>query len=192
MPASRERIATSRRHTRTTMRAREELVGGARAGDRDAFAELVAQEAQGAYRVAFGILGTATEAEDATQDALIRAWRDLPTLRDTSRWGAWFRRLVVHAALDRGRRNRRRPEIGLDSVEAPASRDTIDHVADDVTILAAVARLPVDDRAIVVLRFHADLPLPEVAHALGIPLGTAKSRLHRALARLRRELGDDA
>jgi RNA polymerase sigma factor (sigma-70 family) len=172
------------------MPAREELVIAARSGDRQAFASLVESESPAAYRLLLVILRSEADAQDALQDAFIRAWRDLPSLRDPARWSAWFRRLLVRAALDRGRRERSTREVMARLVPSNPTPDPAAAVADRDEILRVVGRLPAEDRALLVLRFGADLELPDVAAALGIPLGTAKSRLHRLLARLRIELGE--
>lgn len=164
-------------------------------GDRHAFATLVEIESMMAYRVAYGILGSHADAEDATQDAFVRAWRDLPALRDPARWSAWLRRLVVRSAIDRARRTRRQATVRLDPAAAgafdPVGPDEIAPVAAQDELLRALAGLSPDDRAVIALRFAADLEVPDVAAALGIPLGTAKSRLHRALARLRAVMDAD-
>ena len=167
----------------------EEIVTAARRGSRPAFETIVEMETTTAYRLAFAILGSHADAEDAAQDAFVRAWRDLPTLRDPGRWPAWFRRLVVRSALDLAKRRRRRAEITLDPAAQgafdPPGPDAIGPAASRHDLLQALARLSADDRALIALRFAADLEVPDVAAALGIPLGTAKSRLHRAMARLR-------
>jgi RNA polymerase sigma-70 factor (ECF subfamily) len=177
------------------MAASRETVTAAARGDRRAFAELVESESTMAYRVAYGILGGHAEAEDAAQDAFIRAWRDLPTLRDPDRWSAWFRRLVVRSALDRAKGSRRRPTVPLDSIEGhdgePRGLDLLGPVAGHDALLRALAGLSPDDRAVIALRFGADLAVPDIATALGIPLGTAKARVSRAVARLRARMGDD-
>ncbi|HET7677990.1 MAG TPA: sigma-70 family RNA polymerase sigma factor [Candidatus Limnocylindrales bacterium] len=170
----------------------EELVIAARAGDRHAFAALVEREGPAAVRLARRILGSAADAEDAAQDAFIRAWRDLPRLRDAGRWPAWFRRLVVRAALDGARRSRRGPQIVSAEVGDPAAPDSTARLAERDRVLQALASLPVGERAVLVLRYGEDLEVPDVADALSIPLGTAKSRIHRALRRLRAQLGDES
>ncbi len=171
------------------------IVTAAGRGDLRAFAALVEMEATTAYRLAFAILGSHADAEDAAQDAFIRAWRDLPSLRDPGRWPAWFRRLVVRSALDQARRRRRRAEIRLDPADGgtfePHGPDAFGPVAFRDELLQALAGLSADDCAVIALRFGADLEVPDVAAALGIPLGTAKSRLHRAIARLRARLEPD-
>ncbi len=161
----------------------------ARSGDVQAFGELVEAESASTFRLCLVMLGSEADARDAAQEAFIRAWRDLPKLRDTRTWGAWLRRVTVRAALDQARRVRRLPEIrpGLPSVVPDpavrfAERDEMAH---------AFGRLSIDDRAVLALRFYADLEVPDVAAALGIPLGKANSRLSRALNRLRDVLAVD-
>jgi RNA polymerase sigma-70 factor, ECF subfamily len=139
------------------------------------------------YRLCRTILRSSTEAEDAAQDALIRAWRELPNLRDTKAWPAWLRAITVRTSIDMARRRRPsplgevRPAWGPDPSVEIASRDAIDR---------ALAELRPEDRAILALRYYVDLEVPDVAVALGLPLGTAKSRLNRAIGRLRASLGD--
>ena len=162
----------------------------ARAGDRQAFGALVEIEAPTSLRLAGAILHSASEAEDAVQDAFFRAWRDLPGLKDAERWTPWFRTLTVHAAIDRYRRTRRLREVGLDDAEPRPVADTSGASADRDHVRRAVQRLSVDDQAILILRFAEDLDVPTIASTLGIRLGTAKARLHRAIGRARVELGE--
>jgi RNA polymerase sigma-70 factor (ECF subfamily) len=162
----------------------------AQAGDREAFAALVDLETDRAHRLTYAVLRSAPDAEDALQDAFLRAWRDLPMLRDPDRWSAWFRRLVLTASLDRARRIRVRRLEPLGNGELQASSDVTPGLAEQEEVLQAIAQLRPEDRALIQLRYSLDLTLPDAAEALGIPLGTAKSRLHRALARLRHELGE--
>ena len=164
------------------------VVLAARSGDAGAFATLVHAETPSAYRLALSILRSPAEAEDAVQDAFLRAWRDIGSLRVPDRWPAWFRRLVVRAAIDKARRRNRVREIVLDAAgEEPGPVPALG-TEDRLELLSAYDRLSPDDRAILALRYFADLEMPDVAAALGIPLGTAKSRSHRALGRLRAQL----
>ena len=163
-----------------------EIVVRAGQGDHDAFAVLARSALGRLDAVARLILRDSDLAADAVQEALIRAWRDLPRLREPERFDAWLYRLTVNACMDASRRRRRRvveieltPLIDLpipDGTAAFADRDFLDR---------ALRRLQPDQRAILVLRFFLDLSLPEAAEILDIPLGTAKSRLHRSLAALR-------
>lgn len=162
----------------------------ARTGDREAFGALVGLETDRAHRLAYAVLRSAPDAEDALQEAFLRAWRDLPMLRDAERWSAWFRRIVVTASLDHARRIRVRRLEPIRVAERAATPDRTDGVVEDDEVLQAVARLRPEDRALIGLRYSVDMTLPDAAEALGSPLGTAKSRLHRALGRLRQELGE--
>src|SRR5262245_56728776 len=170
-----------------------ELVVRAQHGDREAFTDLAAAVLGRLDAVARLILRDPDLAKDAVQNALVRAWRDLPTLRDPDRFDAWIRRLVVRACLDEARGQRRRPmtativEIGL-----PIVPDASSAIADQDQLERAFRRLRPDDRAILVLRHYLDLSVPDIAEALRMPLGTAKSRLHRAMDELRASLEADA
>jgi RNA polymerase sigma factor (sigma-70 family) len=170
------------------MANRHDLVIAAKAGDGDAFMDLVQLETPDAYRLSLTILRHAFDAEDALQDAFVRAWRQLPGLRDVEQWQAWFRRITVNAALDTGRRRRALRFVPLGFHEPPPAADGSAGLADRDEVGRAMGHLDANDRALLALRFGQDLELPDVAAALGIPLGTAKSRLHRALGRLRKEL----
>ena len=162
----------------------------ARAGDRQAFAALVELEAPVALRLAGSILHSDNEAQDAVQDAFVRAWHDLPGLRVTDSWTAWFRTITVRAAIDQHRRRRRLHEVDLEVHDAPAISDASEATAGRDHIRQALQTLSVDDRTILILRFAEDLEVPVIATTLGIRLGTAKARLHRATMRLRVALDD--
>lgn len=173
------------------MKQLEELVRDATAGDRDAFACLLEGEVEPAYRVALAIVRSPEDAREVVQEAAIRAWQRLPELRSARSWPGWFRRIAVRTALDETRRARRSCEIRLvDEAQGGVADPTF--LADEqVDLLEALGRLSPDDRAVIALRFGADLTVPDAAAALGIPLGTAKARLHRALGRLGTELNED-
>ena len=166
--------------------AQRELVERARRGDHDAFAELAGAAITRLDAVARLILRDRELARDAVQDTLVRAWRDLPGLRDPDRFDAWLHRLTVNACLDLTRRRRRRvTEVEIDPIREFGIADETDVLALRDQLDRAMARLEPEQRAVVVLRYWMDLPLPEAAATLGIPLGTAKSRLHRAIAAMR-------
>jgi RNA polymerase sigma factor (sigma-70 family) len=165
----------------------DSVVFRARAGDQAAFSELVEAYGPATYRLCCAILRSGSDAEDAAQEAFIRAWRELPTLRDVGAWPAWLRRISVHVALDASRRNRLRA-VTLRITSPSSALDLTSVVTDRQELEEAFARLSVADRTILVLRYYLDLEVPDAALALGIPLGTAKSRLHRALARLRADM----
>jgi len=159
-----------------------ELVRRAQRGDHDAFAGLVDPALARLDAAARLILRDAELARDAVQEALIRAWRDLPGLRDPDRFEAWLHRLTVNACLDLARRRQRRPiEVELNPIDSPSTSDHSGALADRELVNAALLRLDPGHRAVVAMHYLLDMPLPEVAAALHIPTGTAKSRLHYAL-----------
>ena len=166
-----------------------ELVEQAMHGNHHAFAELATAAIGRLYGTAGLILRNHAQADDAVQNALIRAWRDLPRLRDPDRFDAWLRRLLVHACSDELRRSgRHRSEIVLDNLDALAFADGAVALADRDQLERGFARLTDDYRTVIALRFYLDLPLADVAHALNVPIGTVKSRLNRALQALHAEL----
>jgi RNA polymerase sigma factor (sigma-70 family) len=166
------------------------LVERARQGDHDAFAELArgaVTRLDGAARL---ILRDPELARDAVQEALIRAWRDLPGLRDPERFDAWLHRLTVNACLDQVRRRRRRPiEVELSPIDMPTPSDLAGSLADRDLVDSAMRRLDERDRAVIVLHYFLGMPLREVAASLQIPIGTVKTRLHRALEAMRADVG---
>ena len=164
----------------------QRLVEQARGGDHDAFAVLAGDAIAQLDAAARLILRDPELARDAVQDAFIRAWRDLPGLRDLDRFDAWMYRLTVNACFDLLRRRRRRAvEVELTPLIMPGVADISSLVADRDLLDRALKVLEPEWRAIVVLYYYVGLPLPEVAETVGIPLGTAKSRLHRSLSVLR-------
>jgi RNA polymerase sigma-70 factor (ECF subfamily) len=169
------------------------LVEAAASGDSDAFAALASSRVDRLYATAVLMLRDHSGAEDAVQEALVRAWRDLPTLRDRERFDAWLRRLLVRACYDEARRKRRhRGNVTLLPGYEPTRPDESAALADREEIHAALARLSTDHRAIVVHHYYLGLSLAELAHALDIPLGTVKSRLHHARIALRDGLARSA
>lgn len=168
-----------------------ELVDRARHGDREAFGVLAAGAVDRLYAIARLVLRDSGLAEDATQDALVHAWRDLPKLRDPDHFDAWLRRILVRSCSDIGRRRRRwRTEISLVAIE-PTEPDSVASVADRDQIERGLRRLNEDQRTILVLNFYVGLSPTEAAAALEIPVGTAKSRLHYAIDALRAALAAD-
>jgi len=170
-----------------------DAVERARVGDREAFDRVAMQIVDRLYRVARLILRDTEQAEDAVQETLVRAWRDLPTLRSPARFDAWLHRLLYRACIDEARRLRRhRFDVDLTPIDHPDLDDATAVMADRDQLERGFSRLEPEARALIVLHHYLDLPLPEVAIALGIPLGTAKSRLHRALQSMRAALDADA
>jgi RNA polymerase sigma-70 factor (ECF subfamily) len=155
------------------------------------FLRLADREIGRGYRTAGYVLGNAAEAEEATQDAIMRAWQAWATMRDPERFGPWFERILVNACLDRVRRRHgvrlvdleHVPELrGADPFAAGLARDEIGRALDG---------LPAEQRAVVVLRFWRDLSLEDIADRLELPLGTVKSRLHYAMRAMRSTLERD-
>ena len=168
------------------------LVERAGRGDHDAFAELARGAVTRLDQAARLVLRDPELARDAVQEALIRAWRDLPRLRDPDRFDAWLYRLTINACLDQTRRRRRRPiEVELTPIDMPAASDMSGALADRDLVDAAMQRLDDAGRAIVVLHYFLGLPLTDVAATLDVPLGTVKSRLHRALGEMRIAMGTE-
>ena len=162
------------------------LVERARRGDHEAFAELLDVRLARLDAAARLILRDAELARDAVQEAMIRAWRDLPGLRDPDRFDAWLQRLLANACLDLVRRRKRRViEVELTPIDAPSGHDFAGRLADRQMLEDALGGLAPGHRAVVALHYLLGMPLSEVATSLGIPHGTAKSRLHYALAAMR-------
>ena len=171
-----------------------DLVERARRGDHDAFAELAAAAISRLDATAWLMLRDHERAMDAVQNALLRAWRDLPALRDPDRFDAWLNRLLANACIDLLRRDRRhRLDVVLtDTSPTPIVHDETAVIADRDELERGFRRLGPEERAVIVLHHYLDLPLPEVAATLGVPLGTAKTRLYRGLDRMRAALDADA
>jgi RNA polymerase sigma-70 factor (ECF subfamily) len=166
-----------------------DLVERARQGDREAFAGRVHQVSDALYAVAWRILRDSGLAEDALQNALVLAWRRLPKLRDPDRFEAWIHRILVHACYDESQRTRSwRTNVTVLPLEGPGRADDSAAIADRDELERAFRRLSVEQRAVFVLHHYLGLPLVEIAELLGIPAGTARSRLHYAIAGLREGL----
>ena len=169
-----------------------ELVERAMRGDHDAFAVLAGTFVARLDAAARLILRDPELARDAVQEGFIRAWRSLPTLRDPDRFEAWLHRLVFHACMDATRRRRRRPvEVELTPFDNPAVSDMASLIADRDLLDGALKRLRPEWRAVVVLHYFLGMDLPAVAAALGIPVGTAKSRHHRAIGEMRLRITEE-
>ena len=168
------------------------LVARARSGDREAFDVLAASIVDRLYAVARLVLRDADRAEDAAQETLVRCWRDLPSLRDPSRFDGWLRRMLMRAITDEFRRARsHRASIAVLHAE-PSVADATAQLVVREQLDTGFRRLSIDHRAVVVLRLYLGLSIEESALALGIPVGTAKSRLHYATEAMRLALEADA
>ena len=170
-----------------------DLVERARRGDQDAFAALVPAVAHRSYAIAFRILRDPDLAHDATQQALLEAWRDLPTLTDVDRFDAWVNRLVVNACYSSARRDRRwAAKVRLVQPRHASAPDAAIAIADRDELERGFRRLSPEQRAVVVLHHYVGYPLTEVASTLKIPVGTARSRLHYAIKQLRAAVDADS
>lgn len=149
------------------------------------FMTAAAAEMDRGYRLAGLILGSATEAEDAVQDALLIAWRSYGSLREPSAFPAWFDRILVNTCRDRLRRRRVVRFVPLEDAATAELGDPFAAMLARDTLLRPLATLPFDERTVVILHYWADLPLDGVAARLGRPVGTVESVLHRALTHMR-------
>ncbi len=172
------------------------LVARARAGDVGAFGELVDRHQRAALRTAFAVGGSESEAEDVTQEAFVKAFRALPRFREGLPVRPWLMQIVANEARNRrrGRGRRERLAVRAAAVGGPGPSSSEDLALASVTaaaLRAALARLDDRDRTVIAFRYFAGLSEAETAAALEVPAGTVKSRLSRALERLRAELGED-
>lgn len=171
---------------------REALIERARTGDREAFSRLAAGEVDRLHATARLILRDPDLAKDATQEALVRCWQRLPKLRDVAAFDGWLYRILVNAALDEARR-RHRLEVHVRAIPVePSVADAAQSVADREQLERAFVRLSVGQRAVVVLHHYAGLTFDEVAAAVGIPPGTARTRYYSAIAAMRDAIDADA
>jgi RNA polymerase sigma-70 factor (ECF subfamily) len=170
-----------------------QLVESAQRGDQAAFVELVRTRIDRLFALSHRVLRDVDRAEDALQDALVIAWRDLRGLRDPDRFDAWLHRLVVHECIDHASRERRRAaNLRVLPVEQPAGPDEMLTLADRDELERGFRRLSPDQRAILVLHYYEGYPLVAIADLLGIPPGTARPRLHTAHRAMRAALDADA
>ena len=174
----------------------QELVRRAARGDAEAFDALARDRIDRLFAIAFRILRDHHDAEDAVQQALWTAWSDLPGLRDPERFDAWLYRLLVRGCFRSGRSRRRRLSVVRplpDSDDAVGSADGSRDVEARDALDRAFALLGTEHRSVVVTHHYLGMPLEEIADVLGVPSGTARSRLHYALRRLRAaiEAADD-
>lgn len=171
------------------------LIERARAGDRDAFQALVQLKVQAVYRTSLAILGNPADAEDATQEAFVAAWRSFRSLRDVERFDAWFGRIVTNACRMTLRKRRTVREIPMSpSVPERAAAPEADEIANAIAagdFDRAFDSLPVDQRALLVAHHLDGRSIESVASELGVPIGTAKSRLFTARKALERALGEN-
>jgi RNA polymerase sigma-70 factor, ECF subfamily len=171
-----------------------DLVERAARGEPDAFDALARQASNRMYGIAYRILRDQYLAEDALQQALITVWNELPRLRDPDRFDAWTYRLIVRSATAEARRaGRGGPASTLLPDDADTSRapDQYGGVADRDQIERGFQRLTAEQRVVLVLQHYAGLSQAEIADVLGIPVGTAGSRIHYAARALRAAIEAD-
>jgi RNA polymerase sigma-70 factor (ECF subfamily) len=170
-----------------------ELVMRAQRGDEQAFVSLALAVGDRIHSTAYRILRDTGLAEDATQQALLSVWRDLPQLRDPAHFEAWLYRLLIRACYAEGRKSRTwSPTLRLLPTDEPTESGALHSILDRDQLERAFRRLSIDHRAVVVLHHYQDLSLSETADALGLPEGTVRSRLHYAMRGLRAALDADA
>jgi RNA polymerase sigma-70 factor (ECF subfamily) len=181
-----------RRATDSGVPMQRDLVERAMVGDREASTELGRLWIDRLYAIARLILRDGERAQDATQEALLAAWRDLRGLRDPDRFEPWLPRLLVNACYREARRKQRHTRLA-------ALVPTIEHVpihrgalADRDELMATFEALTPEQRALIVLHYYVGLPMSETALALGLPVGTVKSRLFRTTQQMRATLDADA
>lgn len=169
------------------------VVERAMVGDADAFATLMRREAPRMVRVAGIMLRDEQWAQDAVQQAMVRAWRDLPRLRDPDRFDAWFRRVVVNSCYDEARRQRRHHTSAMTSAPDVSLHDRSTDIVERDRLDHAFRRLAIDQRAVLVLHHYLQMSHADIADTLGVAVGTVKSRLGLGLEALRASMAvDDA
>jgi RNA polymerase sigma-70 factor (ECF subfamily) len=175
------------------MQVDRNLVEAARRGDREAYADLIRVRGDRLFAIAQRILRDVDRTEDAVQEALVIAWRDLPGLRDPDRFDAWLRRLLVRSCVAEAQRERRLgARIRVLPRDIPGTSDDYVSVVDRDELDRGFRRLPPAQRAILVLRHFAGLEIAEIADTMAIPPGTVRSRLHHAHRAMRAALDADA
>jgi len=161
-----------------------DLVSRAKAGDRSAFDGLVGPLVDQGFRLAFGMLHDREAAEDAVQEATVRSWRKLGNLRPGTDIRPWFLAIVANQCRTVAR-GRWWSVIRLEGIARPAGTGFEDRIVRGADVRAALRKLALEQREVLVLRYYLDLPLEEVASISGVPVGTVKSRINRGLAALR-------
>jgi RNA polymerase sigma-70 factor (ECF subfamily) len=170
-----------------------ELLAAAQHGDEAAFVDLIRTRSNRLFAIAQRILRDIDRAEDALQDTLVIAWRDLRAVRDPDRFDAWLNRVLVNVCISQATRERRRTaNLRVLPVDGPAAPDELLSIADRELLDRGFRRLPAEQRAILVLHHFLGYAPTEIAELLGIPPGTARSRLFHAHRAMRAALDADA
>lgn len=168
-----------------------ELVEAARRGDQAAFMQLVNLRGDRWYATAYRILRDPDTAKDCLQDALVLAWRDLPSLRDADKFDSWLQRLLTHVCINQATRDRR-SVTNLRLVDDPSAHDELLSIHDRDQLERGFKRLKPDERAVLVLHHYVGYEPTEIADLLGVPAGTVRSRLHHAHSAMRAALEAEA
>jgi len=169
-----------------------ELVIAAQRGDQVAFIDLLRGRVDRLFAIARRILHDVDRAEDALQDALVIAWRDLPDLRDPDRFDFWLQRVLANMCIEHARRERRRYSIQVLRLEDEAAPDELMGVVDRDIVDRAFRRLKAEERTVLVLRHYLGYEPAVIAEVLGVPAGTIRSRLHHAHRAMRAAVEADA
>jgi RNA polymerase sigma-70 factor (ECF subfamily) len=170
-----------------------DLVVAAQRGDQAAFVDLVRFRGGRYLAIAHRILRDVDRAEDALQDALVIAWRDLPDLRDPDRFDFWLQRVLTNMCIEHARRDRRRyAKLEVLNLDDHVARDELAGVVDRDIVDRAFRRLKPEERAVLVLRHYLGYEPSAIADVLGLPGGTVRSRLHHAHRAMRAAIEADA
>jgi RNA polymerase sigma-70 factor, ECF subfamily len=164
----------------------------AQRGDQDAFMDLIRGRVDRLFAIARRILHDVDRSEDALQDALVIAWRDLPDLRDPDRFDFWLQRVLANMCIEHARRERRRYSVHILRLEDHVAPDELLGVVDRDIVDRAFRRLKVEERTVLVLRHYLGYEPAVIAEVLGVPAGTIRSRLHHAHRAMRAAIDADA
>ena len=178
---------------RTVVTVDRDLVDAAQHGDQAAFMDLVRSRGGRLFAIAHRILRDVDRAEDAVQDALVIAWRDLPSLRDPDRFDAWVHRVLTNVCIAQATRERRRTaNLRVLPLDGPSAPDDLLGVVTRDQLDQGFRRLTPDERAVLVLHHYVGYAPTEIAEVLGVPAGTIRSRLHHAHRAMRAALDAEA
>src|SRR6478672_9230439 len=170
-----------------------DLIEAARNRDREAYAELIQSRLSRLVVLAQRILRDVDRAEDALQDSLVIAWRDLPDLRDPDRFDFWLQRVLANMCIEHARRDRRRySKLEVLELSDHAARDELAGIVDRDIVDRAFRRLKAEERAVLVLRHYLGYEPAAIAEMLGVSAGTIRSRLHHAHRAMRAAIDADA
>lgn len=169
-----------------------DLVARFQAGDENAFVMLMQRHERRVYNLAYRMLGGPEDARDATQDVFLSCFRHLPSFRGEAAFSTWLHRIAINACYDMARRRKPVSSLEDDLVEQPGTVDHADQAAASADVQRALLQVQPEFRMVLILHELQDWPLEDISHALDVPVGTVKSRLHRGRVALGRALlGDE-